>query len=99
MRLRLPLSFDNCVRSRLRGGFSFRGTVAVSIKIKSNEKKIARRLNDLGRRQLPFAYATTLNDTMKVVKKYTTERTFPKSFEVRNKAFFKASMWGKGSVV
>ena len=73
--------------------------MAVSIKIKSNEKKIARRLDDLGRRQLPFAYATTLNDTMKAVKKYTIERTFPKSFEVRNKAFFKASMWGKGSVV
>ena len=72
--------------------------MAVSIKINSNAKKIAKRLDDLGRRQLPFAYATTLNDTMKAVKKFSIERTYPRSFEARNKAFFKASVWGKGSV-
>jgi len=38
--------------------------VGVSIKINSNAKKISKRLDDLGRKQLPFAYATTLNDTI-----------------------------------
>ena len=72
--------------------------MVVSVTIKSNYRKIERSLDTLGRKQLPFAYATTLNDTMKAVKKFTIERTYPRSFQVRNKAFFKASVWGKGSV-
>ena len=72
--------------------------MVVSVTIKSNYRKIERSLDTLGRKQLPFAYATTLNDTMKAVKKFTIERTYPRSFQTRNKAFFKASVWGKGSV-
>jgi len=72
--------------------------LGVSISIKSNFKKLDKSLDKLGRKQLPFAFAKTLNETMKAVSKYTTARTYPQSFEARNKAFFEASMF-KGNAV
>ena len=72
--------------------------MGVLISIKSNYKKLDKSLDKLGRKQLPFAFAKTLNDTMKAVGKYTTARTYPQSFEARNKAFFEASMF-KGKAV
>ena len=67
--------------------------MGVSISIKSNYKKLDKSLDKLGRKQLPFAFAKTLNDTMKAVGKCTTARTYPQSFEARNKASFEASMF------
>ena len=72
--------------------------MGVSISVKSNFKKLDKSLDKLGRKQLPFAFAKTLNDTMKAVGKYTTARTYPQSIEARNKAFFEASMF-KGKAV
>jgi len=72
--------------------------MGVSISVKSNFKKLDKSLDKLGRKQLPFAFAKTLNDTMKAVAKYTTARTYPQSFDARNKAFFEASMF-KGNAV
>ena len=65
----------------------------MQINFRSNYKKLSRSLDETGRRQLPFAFSKTLNQTMKAVGKYTVARTYPRSFDVRNKAFFKASMF------
>ena len=72
--------------------------MGVSISIKSNFKKLDEPLDKLGRKQLSFAFAKTLNDTVKAVGKYTTARTYPQSFDARNKAFFEASMFKSNAV-
>ena len=70
----------------------------LTVNVTSNYKKLSRSLDQVGRKQLPFAFAKTLNQTMKAVAKYTVARTYPRAFDVRNRAFFKASMF-TGSAV
>ena len=70
----------------------------MQINISSNYKKLSRSLDQVGRKQLPFAFAKTLNQTMKAVGKYTVARTYPRAFDVRNKGFFKAAMFTKDAV-
>ena len=70
----------------------------MQINISSNYKKLSRSLDQLGKKQLPFAFAKTLNQTMKAVEKYTVARTYPRAFDVRNKGFFKAAMFTKDAV-
>ena len=70
----------------------------MQIKVSSNYKKLSRSLDQVGRKQLPFAFAKTLNETMKAVEKYTVARTYPRAFDVRNRAFFKASMFNGSAV-
>jgi hypothetical protein len=70
----------------------------MQINVSSNHKKLSRSLHQVGRKQLPFAFAKTMNETMKVVEKYTVARTYPRAFDVRNRAFFKAAMF-TGSAV
>ena len=65
----------------------------LTVNVSSNYKRLSRSLDQLGRKQLPFAFAKTLNETMKAVGKYTVARTYPRAFDVRNRAFFKASMF------
>ena len=65
----------------------------MQINLSSNYKKLSRSLDQVGRKQLPFAFAKTLNQTMKAVGKYTVARTYPRAYDVRNRAFFKASMF------
>ena len=65
----------------------------MQINISSNYKRLSRSLDQVGRKQLPFAFAKTLNKTMKAVEKYIVARTYPRAFDVRNRAFFKASMF------
>ena len=65
----------------------------LTVNVRSNYKKLSRSLDQVGRKQLPFAFAKTLNETMKAVEKYTVARTYPRAFDVRNRAFFKASMF------
>ena len=65
----------------------------LTVNVRSNYKKLSRSLDQLGKKQLPFAFAKTLNETMKAVEKYTVARTYPRTFDVRNRAFFKASMF------
>ena len=65
----------------------------MQINISSNYKRLSRLLDQVGKKQLPFAFAKTLNETMKAVEKYTVARTYPRAFDVRNRAFFKASMF------
>ena len=61
----------------------------LTVNVSSNYKRQSRSLDTLGRKQLPFAFAKTLNETMKAVEKYTVARTYPRAFDVRNKKFFK----------
>ena len=65
----------------------------MQINISSNYKRLSRSLDQVGRKQLPFAFAKTLNKTMKAVEKYIVARTYPRAFDIRNRAFFKASMF------
>lgn len=65
----------------------------LSVNVTSNYKKLTRSLDQLGKKQLPFAFSKTLNETMKAVAKYTVARTYPRAFDVRNKGFFKAAMF------
>ena len=65
----------------------------MQINVSSNYKKLSRSLDQVGRKQLPFAFSKTLNETMKAVEKYTVARTYPRAFDVRNCAFFKADMF------
>ncbi len=70
----------------------------LSVNVTSNYKKLSRSLDQLGKKQLPFAFAKTLNQTMKAVGKYTVARTYPRAFDVRNKGFFKAAMFAGDAV-
>jgi hypothetical protein len=70
----------------------------LTVNVSSNYKKLSRSLDQVGRKQLPFAFAKTLNQTMKAVGKYTVARTYPRAFNVRNKGFFKAAMFTKDAV-
>ena len=70
----------------------------LTVNVSSNYKKLSRSLDQLGKKQLPFAFAKTLNQTMKAVAKYTVARTYPRAFDVRNKGFFKAAMFTKDAV-
>ena len=65
----------------------------MQINVSSNYKWLSRSRDQVGKKQLPFAFAKTLNETMKAVEKYTVARTYPRAFDVRNRAFFKASMF------
>ena len=83
-----------CVRALSVIGKPIRGRGGMlSVNVTSNYKKLSRSLDQLGKKQLPFAFAKTLNQTMKAVAKYTVARTYPRAFDVRNRAFFKASMF------
>jgi hypothetical protein len=65
----------------------------LAVNVSRNYKKLSRSLDQVGRKQLPFAFAKTLNETMKAVEKYTVARTYPRAFDVRNRAFFRAAMF------
>ena len=69
----------------------------LSVNVTSNYKKLSRSLDQLGKKQLPFAFSKTLNQTMKAVEKYTVARTYPCAFGVRNKRFFEQSMFRNGA--
>ena len=56
----------------------------LTVNVRSNYKKLSRSLDQVGCKQLPFAFAKTLNETMKAVEKYTVARTYPRAFDVRN---------------
>ena len=43
----------------------------MKINVRSNYKRLPRSLDQVGRKQLLFAFAKTLNETMKAVEKYT----------------------------
>ena len=64
----------------------------MTMDVSSNYKKLSGSLDKLGKKQLPFAFSKTLNDTMFAVRKHVVEKTYPRSFDVRDLKFFTASM-------
>jgi len=67
---------------------SRRGT---QINLKTNYQQMFKRLNKIQRKQLPFAYSKTINDTIKAIRKRIVFKTHPKAFDVKNKNFAKAA--------
>jgi len=59
----------------------------MDIKLSGNYRELEKRLNSVQRKQLPFAFANTLNDTAFKVRKQIVDRTYPRSFNVRDKRF------------
>ncbi len=64
----------------------------LTVNVSSNYKKLSRSLDQLGKKQLPFAFSKTLNDTMFAVRKHVVEKTYPRSVQVRDRRFFSAIM-------
>ena len=64
----------------------------LSVNVTSNYKKLSRSLDQLGKKQLPFAFSRTLNDAMFAVRKHVVEKTYPRSFDVRDQRFFNSIM-------
>ena len=54
----------------------------LTVNVSSNYKKLSRSLDQVGKKQLPFAFAKTLNQTMKAVAKYTVARTYARAFDI-----------------
>ena len=65
----------------------------LTVNVRNNYKKLSQSLDTLGRKQLTFAFTKTLNETRKAVERHTVARTYPRAFDVGNRAFFKASMF------
>jgi hypothetical protein len=66
---------------------SRRITSSIEFNVKSDYKRLERRLNAIERKQLPFAFANTLNDTAFQVRKQIVGPTYDRAFEVRDKRF------------
>lgn len=61
------------------------------INMTTNYKQINKRLSLIQRKQLPFAFSNALNDVAFAVRKRIVDRTYPRSFSVRDKRFASAS--------
>ena len=59
----------------------------MEINVKANYLELENRLNNFQRKQLPFAFSGTLNDTAFAMRKQIVGPTFEKAFEVRDKRF------------
>lgn len=59
----------------------------VAISVRSNVKQMSKRLKGIQRKQIPFATSLAINDTAFAVRKRIVERTYPRSFQVRNRRF------------
>ena len=60
----------------------------VALNIRDDIKRITSRLTDIEKRQVPFATAGAINDTLFDVRKQIVGVTAPRAFEVRNRRFF-----------
>ena len=63
----------------------------ISFNVTSDMKRFERKLNNFQKRQLPFAFSKTINDTIFAVRKRIVTRTMPRAFEIRNKRFVSAT--------
>ena len=59
----------------------------MDIKLSGNYRDLERRLNSVQRKQLPFAFANTLNDTAFQVLETVTGPTYNRAFDVKNRKF------------
>ena len=63
------IAWTNAAARTVRQRITIAGMLTVNVS--SNYNKLSRSLDQVGRKQLPFAFAKTLNQTMKAVGKYT----------------------------
>jgi len=75
--------------SALVGAFagSNRNGIGLNITVGSNIGQLARTIDAFGKQQLPFATSQALNDAAFATRKQNVERTYPQSFDVKNKRF------------
>ena len=59
----------------------------MELNVKANYLELERRLDNFQRKQLPFAFANTLNDTAFAMRKQIVGKTFDRAFAVRDKRF------------
>ena len=57
----------------------------VSLNIKDDIKRATRRLNDIEKRQIPFATRGAINDTLFDIRKQIVGVTAPRAFTFRNR--------------
>lgn len=63
----------------------------LEISLKADYDAIYRRLNTIQQKQLPYAFQLTLNDIIFEARKQIVETTYPRSFDVRNRSFARAT--------
>jgi hypothetical protein len=61
--------------------------MTIKINVRSNIKEFTKNLNSFARKQVPDATRSTLNETAMQLRKNIIDKTYPKSFTVRNKTF------------
>ncbi len=64
----------------------------LSLNITSNIDQVQRRLTDIERRQIPFAAAGAINDTLFDIRKQIAGVTGPRAFDIRNRRFLNAAL-------
>jgi|11BtaG_2_1085332.scaffolds.fasta_scaffold10814_1 hypothetical protein len=69
----------------------------MNINISSNISTLAKAIDAFGKNQIPFATHRALNDTAFALRGNTIDRTYPKSFDVKNKQFPRALLRVKRS--
>lgn len=68
------------------------GKAMISLSVKSNIKSFTRGLDKIQKKELPTAIRNALSDTAFDVRKRIVNRTFPRSFNLRNKRFASQAM-------
>ncbi len=76
----------SALRNRSRAAFSA-ARPSMDINLSGNFRQLERRLNSVQRKQLPFAFSKTLNDTAFQVRKTITGPTYNRAFDVKNSKF------------
>ena len=66
--------------------------MVVAINIRDNIDAVQKRLNNLERKQLPFAISGAINDSIKDVRRQIVGITASKAFTLRNRQFIGAAM-------
>ena len=63
-----------------------------SMSVLDNIAQVQKRLTDIERRQIPFATAGAINDTLFDIRKQIVGVTAPRAFDIRNKRFLSAAI-------
>ncbi len=64
----------------------------VELSIRDNIAQVQKRLTNIERKQIPFATAGAINDTLFDVRKRIVGVTGPRSFDIRNRRFLNAAL-------
>ncbi len=64
----------------------------VELSIRDNIAQVQKRLTNIERKQIPFATAGAINDTLFDIRKQIVGTTGPRSFDIRNRRFLNAAI-------